>query len=360
VVSEPEVIPLRGNADVDSSPRGGLLRRWRWPLIVGGPLAIAAVVAWFMITGGHYQTTDNAYVQIAKAPVAASIGGRVTDIYVTENQFVRRGQVLFRLDARDYQATEDAAAAQVADATQRQRALQAAYRQQQSAVKAAQEGMAYAVHEAARQKQLVAVGVSSQAQLDQAEHAAQQAREQLAAAQQQAAQALANLGGDPNQLPTAAPSVMQAQAQLERARLNISYATVVAPADGIVTRVEQMPIGTYLNASQTAFWLLSGQPWVEANFKEDQLAHMKVGQPVSIKVDAYPDADIKGHVASFSPGTGQAFSALPAQNATGNWVKVVQRLPVRVEFDKPPPGMAARAGLSAKVKVDVRAPGRAG
>jgi membrane fusion protein (multidrug efflux system) len=126
-----------------------------------------------------------------------------------------------------------------------------------------------------------------------------------------------------------------------------------------VTRVEQLPVGTYLNASQTAFWLLSGQPWIEANFKEDQLGHMKVGQPVSIKVDAYPDGALSGHVASFSPGTGQTFSALPAQNATGNWVKVVQRLPVRISFDKPPPGMAGRAGLSATVKVDVRAPEKA-
>jgi membrane fusion protein (multidrug efflux system) len=112
--------------------------------------------------------------------------------------------------------------------------------------------------------------------------------------------------------------------------------------------------------SQTAFYLLSGQPWIEANFKEDQLAHMKVGQPVKIKVDADPDARITGHVASFSPGTGQTFSALPAQNATGNWVKVVQRLPVRIAFDKTPPDMAGRAGLSANVTVDVRSPGHGG
>src|SRR3954451_2905722 len=129
---------------------------------------------------------------------------------------------------------------------------------------------------------------------------------------------------------------MQAQVQLERAKLNMSYTTVVAPSDGVVTRVEQMPVGTYLNASQTAFWLLSGQPWIEANFKEDQLAHMKIGQPVVIKVDADPDAEIHGPVASFSPGTGQTFSALPAQNATGNWVRVVQRLPVRISFDRTP------------------------
>jgi membrane fusion protein (multidrug efflux system) len=360
-VSEPDVNSARSNADAD--PNGGresFLRRWRLPLIVGGPLLILVIVAYFVITGGHYQTTDNAYVQIAKVPVAPSIGGRVTDIYVQENQIVRKGQLLFRLDARDYQANAAAAQAQLANADQQIIALRAAYQQQQAAVKGAQETLAYANHEAARQRQLAAAGVASQQQLDQAVHAAQQAREQLATAQQASAQALAALGGNPNQPASVAPAVMQAQAQLERARLNVSYTTVVAPSDGIVTRVEQMPLGTYLNASQTAFWLLSGGPWIEANFKEDQLAHMKVGQPVDIKVDAYPDAHITGHVASFSPGTGQAFSALPAQNATGNWVKVVQRLPVRIDFDRPPPGMAARAGLSANVKVDVRAPGRAG
>ena len=359
-MSEPEVIPLRGNADADMAAKPSLLRRLRWPLIVGGPLVILATVAYFVITGGHYQTTDNAYVQIAKVPVAPSIGGRVTEIYVHENQFVRRGTVLFRIDPRDFVANEQAAEAAVADAGQRQQALRAAYLQALASVKMAEDTVSYSNTEANRQRQMVTAGVAAQNQLDSAVHAQQQARAQLAAMQQQAAQALANLGGNPKQPVTAAPSVMQAQANLERARLNMSYTTVVAPSDGIVTRVEQMPVGTYLNSSQTAFWLLSGQPWVEANFKEDQLPHMKVGQPVKIKVDAFPQADLRGHVASFSPGTGQAFSALPAQNATGNWVKVVQRLPVRIDFDKPPPGMAARAGLSAKVTVDVRAPGRPG
>jgi membrane fusion protein (multidrug efflux system) len=358
-VSEPTAIPASGNAEVDTS-RESFLRRWRWWLIVGGPLVVLAIVVYVVLTGGRYQSTDDAYVQIAKVPVAPSIGGRVTDIYVRENQFVRRGQVLFRLDARDFQANAAAARANVANASLQVNALRASYQQQQAAVRAAQETLAYTTAEATRQKNLAAAGVVSQQQVDQAVHAAQQARQDLAAAQHQAAQVLANLGGDPNLTPARAPGVMQAQAEFERARLNVSYATVVAPSDGVVTRVEQMPVGTYLNASQTGFWLLSGRPWIEANFKEDQLGHMKVGQPVSIKVDAYPDANIAGHVASFSPGTGQAFSALPAQNATGNWVKVVQRLPVRISFDKPPPGMAARAGLSAQVKVDVKAPGRAG
>ena len=332
------------------------MQRWRWPLIIGGPLLIAAVVVYFILTGGRTQTTDDAYVQISKAPVAPSIAGRVTDIYVHENQEVKRGQVLFRLDTRDIQATAEAASAQVANAALQVGALRASYLQQQAMVQAAKDQLAYAITDAARTKNLANVGVNSQAQVDQANHAVLAARQQLAAAQQQAAQVLANLGGNPTLAPAAAPAVMQAQAQLDRARLNVSYGAVMAPADGIVTRVDQLPVGTYLNASQTGFWLLSGEPWIEANFKEDQLAHMKVGQPVTIKIDAYPEA-LKGHVASFSPGTGQAFSALPAQNATGNWVKVVQRLPVRIAFDKTPPDMAGRAGLSAKVTVDVRAPG---
>ncbi|THD79467.1 MAG: HlyD family secretion protein [Phenylobacterium sp.] len=359
-MSDAESIPATGNAEVDpSAGKQSFLRRWRWPLMIGGPLLILAVVGYFVLTGGKFQSTDDAYIQIAKDPVAPSVGGRVTDIYVHENEIVHKGQLLFRLDSRDFQANAAAAQAQLAGAQLQLRAQRAAFQQQQANVTAASDALSYAEKEAQRQHNLAAAGVASQQQVDQAVNAAKQARSQLAAAQQGAAQVLASLGGNPNTGDSAFPAVMQAQAQLNRANLNVSYSEVVAPADGIVTRVDQMPVGTYLNASQTGFWLLSGQPWVEANFKEDQLAKMRVGQPVDVKVDAYPDA-LHAHVASFSPGTGQAFSPLPAQNATGNWVKVVQRLPVRIEFDRAPPDMAARAGLSAHVKVDVRAPARAG
>jgi membrane fusion protein (multidrug efflux system) len=358
-MSDADSIPAQGNAEVDpKAGRESFLKRWRWPLMIGGPVVILLVVGYFILTGGKYQSTDDAYVQIAKDPVAPSIAGRVTDIYVKDNQFVKKGQLLFRLDARDFQANAAAAQAQLANAQLQLRAQRAAFQQQQANVQAAQDALAYATKEAGRQRQLAAAGVASQQQVDQAMNAAKQARSQLAAAQQGAAQTLAALGGNPNVGDNAYPAVMQAQAQLARANLNVSYADVVAPADGVVTRVDQMPVGTYLNASQTGFWLLSGTPWVEANFKEDQLKNMRVGQPTEITIDAYPNP-LHGHVASFSPGTGQAFSPLPAQNATGNWVKVVQRLPVRIDFDRPPPDMAARAGLSAKVKVDVRNAGRA-
>ena len=156
-MSEPTAIPASGNAEVDpNAARDSFLRRWRWWLIAGGPLLILAIVAYFVLTSGRYQTTDNAYVQIAKVPVAPSIGGRITDIYVHENQFVRRGQVLFRLDARDYQANAQAAAATVANAALQVNAMRASYQQQQATVQAARETLAYTTSEATRQRNLAA------------------------------------------------------------------------------------------------------------------------------------------------------------------------------------------------------------
>jgi len=326
--------------------------------MVAGPVLVLAVLAYFILASGRSETTDDAYVQIVKTPVAPSISGRVVEIYVKENQPVKRGQVLFRLDQRELQARLELAEAQLAAAQLAVAQARAAYDRETANIAAARENLTFAEREVVRQRQLNQAGAVSGQAVDQAVHAANQARDQLAIAQRQAAQALAALGGDPN-IGDRAPSVMQAKAQLERARLDVSYATVVAPSDGVVARVDQLPLGAYLNTSQTAFWLLSGQPWVEANFKETQIGRMQVGQPVEIDIDAYPGGPLKGHVASFPPGTGAAFSVLPAQNATGNWVKVTQRLPVRIEFDKPPPERAARAGLSAKVTVDLTAPGRA-
>ncbi len=331
-------------------PRGGLLRRLRWPLIIGGPLIIIAIAAWFFLTAGRSQATDNAYVQVARAPVSASINGRVLEVYVTENQHVRAGERLFRLDTRDAAAALAQAEAVVAQQRANVRATQQNFVQQRAAIAAAQEQVAYTAREAVRQQALFRVGVASRQQADEARHAADQARAQLVNAQQQARTAQAQTGGytDSNH-----PDVLAAEANLERARLAVSYGVVVAPADGIVTRVEQLQPGAYINASQTLFWLLRGAPWIDANFKEDQLVYMRTGQPVEIHVDAC-QGTYEGRVASFSPGTGSAFSALPAQNATGNWVKVTQRLPVRIEFVRPPPEACGRAGLSAHVTVDVR------
>jgi membrane fusion protein (multidrug efflux system) len=322
--------------------------------MIGGPLIVLIVVAWFIITGGRYQSTDDAYVQADRTPVSASVSGRVVEVDVKENQHVEAGQVLFKLDSQTFATALEDAQAQLAAARLQVSAQKAAYGQQVAGVQAANETIDYTAREAVRDKQLLDAGIISRQQYDQAVHAADQAKAQAAATRQQAVGALATLGGNPNIAINAHPSVLQAQAIVDRAKLNLSYTTIVAAQSGIVTHVDQMPVGTYINAAQPVFWLVSGEPWVEANFKENQLAKMKIGQPVDIRIDALPHDVFKGYVASFSPGTGTTFSALPAQNGTGNWVKVVQRLPVRINFDRPPPDMASHAGLSAKTKVDTR------
>jgi membrane fusion protein (multidrug efflux system) len=322
----------------------------RWPLLIGGPLIVIAVVAWFVLTGGRSQSTDDAYVQADRTAISANISGRVVEVDVTDNQAVKKGQVLFRLDDRDYKAALAQAKAQLADARLQVQTARATSGQQNAAVQVAQDAVAYANRELARQQVLVSGGVASQQQLDQAKNAADEAKSRLLVAQQQAVAARTNAGGDSGPVDQH-PAVLQAQAMADRAALNLSHTVVVAPADGVVAKVEQVQVGSYITGAQPLFYLVSGRPWVEADFKENQLAKMRVGQPAAIKIDAFGGKSFTGRVGSFSPGAGSTFSVLPAQNATGNWVKVVQRLPVRIEFDQAPPAMAA-SGLSASVKVD--------
>ncbi|MGH7023133.1 MAG: HlyD family efflux transporter periplasmic adaptor subunit [Caulobacteraceae bacterium] len=337
---------------VGAETRPGALARWRWPLMIGGPVVVLAVVAWFILTGGRFESTDDAYVNRDKAPISAAIAGRVVEVDVTDNQHVKAGQVLFKLDPADEVAADARAAAAVATAKLQVVSLRAAYDNQKLQLAQALRTQAYALREAARQKALLAAGVASARQAADAQHTADVAVSQVSIARQQVATALANLGAGATNAG-AYPAVMQAKATRQSTSVNLSRTVVYAPRDGIVARVDQLQVGAYVNPAQTLFFLLSGEPWVDANFKEDQLRYMRVGQPASIVVDAL-GRKLPGHVASFSPGSGSAFSALPAENATGNWVKVAQRLPVRIAFDKPPPDVAGRAGLSATVTVDVR------
>jgi membrane fusion protein (multidrug efflux system) len=339
--------------DVGAAGNGGPFGRWRWPLLLAGPLVILGLVAYFILTSGRFESTDDAYVQVGKAPISASIAGRVIEIDVGENQTVKKGQVLFKLDPADLQVVADRADAALASARLQVVSLRSAYDQQKLLLASDLRTQAFADKEAARQNALADAGVASRQQADEAAHSADLAAAAVAVARQQTAAALANLGPAAS-VPDAYPAVMQSKAAREAASLDLSHTIVVAPQDGVVTRVDQLQLGAYINASQTAFWLLSGEPWVAANFKENQLAKMRIGQPARIEIDALGGREFAGHVDSFSPGAGDSFSPLPAQNATGNWVKVVQRLPVRVVFDKAPPEIAARAGLSTKVTVDVR------
>ncbi|MET0533174.1 MAG: HlyD family secretion protein [Steroidobacter sp.] len=339
------------DADPATDPSTGKLRR---RLMIAGPLLAAVVAGYIYVTGGRYEATDDAYVRAAQISISANVPGRVSEILVRDNQQVRKGDLLFRLDDRTFRIAVDEAQARLASARLEIESLKATYRQRLADRSAAQSTWDYQTKEFERQQSLLTPGISSQAQVEKAQVARDAARQQLEAAREQITAALAQLGGDPNIAADDHPNVRQAQAALERAQLNLSYTSVTAPAEGIVTKVEQLQAGDYLNAATPAFALVSAQNvWIEANFKEVQLTYMQPGQHAEVHIDAYPDHDLIATVVSVSPGTGAEFSLLPAENASGNWVKVVQRLPVRLELATPA-DIPLRAGLSANVEVDTR------
>jgi membrane fusion protein (multidrug efflux system) len=233
--------------------------------------------------------------------------------------------------------------------------LQATYRQRQAELAGSEDTLAYQQREYERQNGLLASGISSQVQVNQLRHALDSARQARNSAREELAAVAASLGGDASISIEGHPAVLQARAALDRAQLNLSYTVVRAPEDGIAAKVEQLQVGNYINASNALFALISTQDvWVEANFKESQLTYMRPGQTATVKIDSYPGELFHARVTSLSPGTGAAFSMLPPENATGNWVKVVQRLPVRLAVIDAPPTLSLRAGLSADVSVDTR------
>jgi len=336
------------------SPPEGLRHRLRKPLMILGPAVVVIVGAFLYITGGRYQSTNDAYVRAAQVAISSNVSGRVIELAVHDNQQVAKGDLLFRLDDRPFRIAVDEAQAQLASSRLAVQSLKANYRQRQADLRSAQTTFEYSQREFERQKRLLAPGIASQAQVDKALNTLNAAQQSVSAARETITAVLASLGGNPDIPVDQHPSVQQAQAQLDRTKLNLSYTTVSAPAEGIVTKVEQLQVGDYINASTPTFALVStSNVWVEANFKEVQLGYMRAGQTAQVDIDAYPDKTLTAKVVSVSPGTGTEFSMLPAENATGNWVKVVQRLPVRLEIESVDK-LALRSGLSASVQVDTR------
>ena len=327
-------------------------QKLRLPLLVAAPVIAIVAALFFYLHGGRYQSTDNAYLQSGLVAVGANVSGQVVSIAVHENERVQKGQVLFTLDPAPFQAAVDEATAALADAETQVGALRANYGQGQAEIEAARDKLTYAAGEAARQKQLLAEGISSQSQYDQAVLAEQTARQGIQTSQQQNASVLATLSGKLDTPVDRQPTVKRAQAALDRAKLNLAYSVVRASQDGIVTKVNELQVGDYVAAARPVFTLAGTRIWVEANFKENQLDHMRVGQTASIAIDAFPSLHLTGRLVSFSPGTGNSFALLPPENATGNWVKVVQRLPVEFDIDKLPEGIPLHAGLSVEVTND--------
>jgi membrane fusion protein (multidrug efflux system) len=320
-------------------------------------IAVLGGGTYLYVKGSRYQSTDDAYAQAATVSISANVGGRVGDILVRDNDLVQRGATLFRLDDAPFRIAVSDAAARLADARLQIESLKSTYRQRLVELRAARDTQSYAQQQYDRQTRLLGSGIASQAQFDQAAHALDAARQQVANVQQQIGVALANLGGDPNIASERHPLVAQAQAVLDRAQLNLSYTVISAPTDGVVAKVEQLQVGDTIAASAPVFALVSTRDvWIEANFKEVQLARMHPGQAATVEIDRYPGRRFSAEVTSVSPSTGSQFSMLPPENATGNWVKVVQRVPVRLQLSHDDKGFLLQAGLSANVTVDTHSP----
>jgi membrane fusion protein, multidrug efflux system len=328
--------------------RGG-----RFMLMAALPLALAAGGGYVWVTGGRYQETENANLRQAKVSVASDAAGRIVEVAVADNAAVKAGDVLFKVDAEPYRIALSQADATLAAARLSVEQLRAAYSQAVAQERAAANEADYARSEFDRQSALVAKGIASKSALDEARRDLTKTGEEQAAAEQGVASARAALGGDPSIETAKHPAVLQAMAARDKAAFDLAQTVVRAPADGIVSQASSFKTGQFVAAGTPLFSLVeTGDTWVEANFKETQLTHLKLGQSAEIWLDTYPGQPLRATVESIGAGTGAEFSLLPAQNATGNWVKVTQRIPVRLKVDSADAGVALRTGMSASVSVD--------
>ncbi|MDB5691494.1 MAG: HlyD family secretion protein [Alphaproteobacteria bacterium] len=332
----------------EAPPKKG---RMRLVLLFSVPLLMLAVGAYFYLTSGRYVSTDNAYVQQDKVSVPAEITGRIVAVGVKENQPVKAGQLLFRIDPAPFRIALEQAEANLAAARVSVTKLQAENAGTGIDIQAGQDNLAISQRDLARQDELLRRGFTTRVNHDAALHSVQEAKQRLANARNQAQVTAAQLRQGP---ADAQPAIEAALAARDKALLDLKRTEVRAPIDGYVSQTERLQLGNMaVQGLGMVTVVRSGNTWVEANFKETDLRNMAPGQPAEVKLDAYPSLKIRGHVASIGRGTGSEFSVLPAQNATGNWVKVTQRVPVRIAIDSNP-GRPLLAGLSAKVTVDTQ------
>ncbi|RWD66056.1 MAG: HlyD family secretion protein [Mesorhizobium sp.] len=328
-------------------------RLGRFLLMIALPLALLAGGAYVWVTGGRYQETENANLQQARISIASDTAGRIVQVGIADNQTVKAGDLLFVIDPEPYRIALAQADAAVAAARLNVEQLRAAYSQAMAQEKSASSEVEYAQSQYDRAADLAQKGINAKSSLDEARNDLDKAKQQLAVAEQGIASAKAALAGNPDIETDRHPTVMSAIAARDKAAYDLAQTTVKAPADGVVYQASSFKVGQYVAVGTPLFALVeTGDTWIDANFKETQLTHMKPGQKAEIVVDTYPGRIFEATVKAIGAGTGAEFSLLPAQNATGNWVKVTQRIPVRLELADPDAKMALRTGMSATVTVD--------
>jgi membrane fusion protein (multidrug efflux system) len=343
-------------ADRDVPKRRRGRRLLRAVLLVAVPLAAGALGLYWYSKGGRHVETDNAYVKAHIIAVSAEVAGRVVEVAVRDNEPVAAGALLFRLDPAPFEVAIARADAQAAVVRTDLDSLRAEHRVTLAETVEAEERIAFLTRQLERQQRLKERGMTRDDAVDEARHNLEAARARLDAVRQRTARVLASLGGDPQLPATRHPRFLEAQAARSAAALDLAHTRVTAPAAGVVSNMKLEP-GEYVTRGVPVFSIIeSADTWVEANFKETQLAGVRVGQSAQIVADAYPGVEWRARVTAIAPATGAEFALLPPQNATGNWVKIVQRVPVHLALERPGASAggepALRAGMTVTVSID--------
>jgi membrane fusion protein (multidrug efflux system) len=346
--------PPKAAAEPRRRLMAGMRRYRRFLLLVVLPLVAAVAGVTFYLNGGRYVTTDDAYVGAQKVLITPDISGKIEKVVVKEGQQVREGDVLFEFDPVPFRLAVAQAKANLAQAKVTYDNLTADLKIYSQMTDLSQQGMDLKRRDVERKSSLVKNNFGSQLDLDNAAAALVTASAQFQLLQQKIATAKAQLLGNPDLPIEEFPAYAQAKAALDQAQRNLDHTTMRAPMAGTATQVEQIQLGRFVTAGTPVFSIIdTSNPWVDANPKESDFTYVAVGQSVTLEVDAFPNHPFKGTVGSLSPGTGAQFAILPPQNASGNFVKVVQRVPVRIYFDKNDKYVRKlKAGMSVYTTID--------
>jgi membrane fusion protein (multidrug efflux system) len=342
-----------GDADMALTPYLARLRFVsRFVLLIVVPLVVVAVGLAIYARGGRHMETDNAYVKANIVAVSADVAGPVIEVGVRDHEQVDVGRLLFRVDPAPFQVEVERAEAQMAVVKTEIDSLRADYRVAMAEAKEVEARIRFLRRQVERQAQLKERGMTREEQYDEARLNLEAARQRLDAVSERAARIVASLSGDVGRPLEQHPSYQQAKAARDAAQLDLARTRVVAPSAGVVSNMK-LQAGEHVSKGVPVFSLIENGPlWVEANFKETQLTYMHEGQAATIVADAYPDHEWRAKVRTISPATGAEFAVLPPQNATGNWVKIVQRVPVQLGIELAPGDPPLRAGMTVTVRVD--------
>ena len=332
--------------------RGAMSMSLRLFLLIVIPLAAGIVGLELYVESARVVSSENAYVKANKVAVSADLAGRVKDVRVKTHDRVKAGDVLFTLDRRPLEIEAERLEAEINVVEQEIHGFQAAYRVAYSELDMMTRDLEYFNREYKRQQKLSKGGLVSSAKIDESRHSMQMARQRIRATSEKMSAALSKLGGDPEMAVQAHPSYQRAVAVRDAALFDLERTVVRAPVSGVVSRVDLQP-GEYVEDGRPVFSIVEDKAvWITANLKETELTNIQLGHQATIRADAYPNFEFKGRVDSIAPATGAEFSLLPPQNASGNWVKVVQRIPVRLEIEESDNSDLLRAGMSVRIEVD--------